>query len=772
MGLFSGKYINNTSIQTNNLYSNQNNFSKMVRKTALAKSKKGLSAAGYLVEWTKFGEAQLKGYLTSGRGTYQYKLPDAKVTKYSYKYDGYDELGNLIKVKDAKSDSIELTAYPIATIRSQFFSIDEYDYDPDKPKTYDKKKYYKPEKITEELYNQTKLLVKAAGINIEDLINSIKGVDSEGEPVENPPELDKIKDVYYLLGLEPRKTYEVDDADDILKGSWDYETKDKRVYNATSKALYNFFSKVEYECNSTTPTEVYGYQYVVDEDPYINITEWDQYPITLTEGNFGYPESYRRYVIPSDIKIYRRLAIKVTDDLNSSTDIHGYYNKVNIEVTSLANYYYGNKYLENKEYASINKLLADTYDTKEIINGMEVVVISKDQIEDIVSKNTNAVFYIGDTSDIEVRIPTGTYTLDYLISNDLVYSGPNTDQFRIHKEYLTDVFLDVIGLSKDQIGLVDSPSNDNTLEKNRLIIQKQVDDNTISTIVCKNMRNVVYSHTGIDPNDAQNTDIGKYGFVIPLNTWMTNGTSYLDKSGIFEESNYIQIIAFDRTYLPWYATGIFQAILTVIVVVIIVVEIYTGNWELLPETASALGISSVAELVFYGILISVTAQIALYAIAELIDNPGLRAALSFAVMIASMAATMGLTGFSFTPITAVQLCDTIVQTADIYIQASMEQLTKSISEFTELMTNAMRTVQEAAKEISDTLSVDDMIELNISNNNNNNNDTGLVRPWHIAPESYFEQATTNKSLEDLFYVSSHIPEVSIWQSQLLGEQTI
>lgn len=167
-----------------------------------------------------------------------------------------------LKVDDYTTATYE--TYPITCFRNNVFSIDEYDINSkvinsgNVPET-----VYRTSSLTEQRYKETEKLLKAIGIGIEDLLES----------VEANPDIDKLQDGFIMIGVQP-----YNDAPIV------------------SRALYEMF---EYLYKVLPPTSVgvnVTYRLNIDEVPYNSDYRWIPQNLITSNEVIGLPGTYTHEV--------------------------------------------------------------------------------------------------------------------------------------------------------------------------------------------------------------------------------------------------------------------------------------------------------------------------------------------------------------------------------------------------------------------------------------------------------------------------------------------
>ena len=237
--------------------------------------------------------------------------------------------------------------------------------------------------------------------------------------------------------------------------------------------------------------------------------------------------------------------------------------------------------------------------------------------------------------------------------------------------------------------------------------------------------------------------------VFPILSAVMRKLSVLDRTRLLDNAIYLQHYAFDHTYVKWYATSAFAAILRVIMLIILII-VTIVSWG--SATAPTAKLTAALWAIVETVVIAVALTFALKLIAKYTDG-FLQAFLSAVAIVAVMYFTGGFADFGFNE--AFVLVNSAVDAFNIYIGEQMEALQADANQFKSEFEARQEEQTEAMGIFNDNLSVLDVADFTI-----NTDYKKIVSSAIFDTDNFYYLAT--EAYKDFDLLKNFLPETSVY----------
>ena len=279
-------------------------------------------------------------------------------------------------------------------------------------------------------------------------------------------------------------------------------------------------------------------------------------------------------------------------------------------------------------------------------------------------------------------------------------------------------------------------------------ITKQIDFETTKT---HTLIDFIANYTIDNPNKTVVVDLnGKNPeLVFPILSGVMRKLSIPDRTKLLDNAIYLQYFAHSHTYVKWYKTGAFAALLQVIMIIILII-VTIVTWG--SATAPTASLTSALWAVLKAVVVAVCITLALKVIAKYTDG-FLSYVLQAAAVVAIMYFTGGFSDFGLNE--AFVLANSAVEAFNIYTGEQMEALQASANQFKSKFETRQEDLTEVMDMLYNGLSVLDITDLTV-NTDNEKTVNGLI----FNTDNFYYLAT--EAFKDLSLCKNNLPETSVY----------
>ena len=202
----------------------------------------------------------------------------------------------------------------------------------------------------------------------------------------------------------------------------------------------------------------------------------------------------------------------------------------------------------------------------------------------------------------------------------------------------------------------------------QLTVTKQITKETTKTLIMKSFTSFNIIRRGVE-NGGVSLDVDDENLVIPLPVNVVNRLTLMEKTALLGEAAYMLFYAYQHQHIKWYQTEAFGNFLQIVSIgITVVITIFSFGSGL----AGGVTLTSILLSTLKSVAIGVGLQLALHLISTMVDDIGLKIALSVAAM--AVAAYAGGAFDSFNLSTAVKLAELPAKAIDMYLKDSMSKM--------------------------------------------------------------------------------------------------
>ena len=547
-----------------------------------------------------------------------------------FKYWIYNPNTNQYPITNPNSKATNFEMFPIVMMRNAGFNVNQY------------QSSGRPASITEKRYKQTQKMLKSIGVDVDEMI----------EGYSDNPDIDKIQDAFFLLGVSPSDNHPI-----------------------VSRTLYEMFDAIY---DTAPPSDLNtSYSMSIKENPYNAAIVWNTGDVSTYNGT-----------------IYSGA---LAGDCNH--EIRHFTTTTNTYTVQVVTALDSNRW--NK------RVSVQTYTQKEtVLDG----VVTHTEIS-----NARTFTTYQSTTDNE--------------GNTIYYP----------------------------IGTTKTLSSSESSSEEGMRIQKQLTKTTYRRIDIRNFHAVSVIR-GDGFSSGNDLPLTSKDLVIPLPIPVVARLTLMEKTALLGRAVHLIFYAVQHTHLEWYETEKFAKALQVAMIVIMVVVtviVTVATWG--SGTGTTLTAFSAAMVALEAVAVAVAVQLALKLIAEFVNDPALKAALSMVVMAIGVYFTMG-ADFGMNGLTALQLSSCCVNAAAMYMgdiaTGEMNDLMGDVNDFNTQYEQRNSQQQEIMKSQNGGLNAFDMVDLSTnidmfsSTGTTNRNASASL----LSPNQFFYLATNQAAYNyDLMY---------------------
>lgn len=573
----------------------------------------------------------------------------------------------------AKMIKVDIKGLPIACLRNDKINLVDVNENSDCSESFKAPKRYK----------QTKKLLKAIGVDIEEIT---KEYSKNGS-------INDVYDTYFMAGLSPKQT--MDDSKKDKEGNkFSIEVVAKYMYDCV-----NFIYK-------GLPCVVEGqpYFFTFEELPLKGQVVWAGVPPKEITGKKCKHGHYTFEVGDSATNHYKIIIQQLAEYLGSEEvttsnyDDSGYaYNTRTYTV-----YKYKANYL-SLELA--NKPITPAKILSQLDNAIPFFPNRTNsskakRIGDVYSETTSTSYSSESPSFPEIVTVTEQFEdtlpiyriLKTTTSVETDSEGFSTQTTHYNYEALND-FPQFTGLDIDTYVTV-------WKEPTSIILIHQ---HKVNEYIQINLRNIVsiYYTESVSDDLLGSAAADESNFLFPISYYALRNLSVYEKTKLFSESFYMLFFAKKTQHLEFYQTEEFGTFLQIVgVAITIVVSIFTWGSQTMTT-------QMVIQSLIKAVVIYVGVTLALQVISATIPDSTLKAVLSAAVMVAAIYFGGGFNNFDFS--TAVQLADVAVKAVDIYTKDQLKYAQQDMVDLQNRYKEAQQKVEEATGHLTYGIDTQDVL---------------------------------------------------------------